>query len=128
MILQDPHQQRQLEPHQRADNEDDAEKSYAEPAQVGERQKQQRGRNAARERDAQLNLDEPAPQTLVDESRQPSPHAQGGKICADDQRELSDRVAQHVARQGPRQKLVHEAARRDHQHVEIEQEKGPRGS
>src|SRR5205085_2883863 len=118
LLFQDTHQDWQFQSDERADHEDDEIEKQLEPLQSREAEEQQRRRQTAGECDGELDVDEFRGELAIDESREPGADAEGGEIEADDQRELRDRIAEHVAGNSAREQLVDQAARGDDQDVE----------
>ena len=113
---QDAHDQRDLEPHQRADHHHQAVQQQAEgPGHVGVGDEQQRRQEAADERDHQLDAQEVRGQLALEVARQPRAHAHGEEVGADDGAELQHRVAEQVGAQRGRAQLVDQPAGRDHE-------------
>ena len=109
-IAQDPHQQRDLEPDQDADDEHHAVEHDAKAVGEAEGQKENRRREAADQAHHQLDQDETAGHAAHDEARQAGADAHREQIRADDRGELRDAVAQQVAGQRARDQLVDEPA------------------
>src|SRR5205085_930396 len=82
---------------------------------IGEGEKKQRGGETANDCYAQLDLDKSLSDVFVDKSRQPRAHTHRKQIYPNYYRELSYRIAEHIARQSAGQQLVNEpAGRNDH--------------
>src|SRR5205814_4372927 len=108
MLFQDAHQNRQLETDEHTDHEDDEKKEELKPLQARKPEEEKRGGKAADERDRQLHFDEPRRQIAIEISRQPRSDAESGQVESDDQRELRDGIANHVAGNRSGQQLVNE--------------------
>ena len=80
---QQPDEQRDLEPDQRAEHQHHAVERRAEGPERGVDRKQARGRDAADQGDAQLDFDEALEQPVLDEARQVRAHAHREQVQAD---------------------------------------------
>ena len=120
MVFEDPHEQRQFQAHERSHGKDQSVENDGKATQPGEAQKQQRRRTTAQQRHAEFHLHEHPRQAAIDKTREPGTHPQREKVDADDERELRDGVAQHVAGKRPGKQFVDQAAGGDDQHVQEE--------
>ena len=108
---QDAHDERDLQPDQRADQQHQPVQQQAEGAgHVGVGQKQQRRQQAAGQRHQQFDAQEVRRQLALEKARQIAADAHGKQVAADDGAELQHRIAQHVAGDGTGRQLVQQAA------------------
>ncbi len=121
MVFQDPHEQRQFQTDKNSNPKDHSVKHRVKPRQPGEAEKQQRRARAAEQCDAKFDFDKDAGEIPFYEAGQPGSDTQSRQVHADDQRKLSDGIAEHIARQRSGEEFIDEAAGRDDQDVEIEQ-------
>ena len=112
-VLEDAHEQRDLQPHQRADHQHQAIERQAEVLHAIEQQEQQRGRAAADCCDQHLDADEHRRLVRADIARAPRAHAHREQIGADDCGELRDAVAQQIGGERAGEQLVDQATGRD---------------
>ena len=111
VALEDAHDERDLQAHQRAHQQHHAVQQHAErTGHVGIGQEQHGRQRPADKRHQQLDAQEMRGQLPIEVTRQPRAYAHGEQIGADDGGELQHRVAQHVRRQRPRRQLVQQAA------------------
>ncbi len=113
---QQAEEERDLQAHQGADDHHQGVEPEAEGAVARVDLEQERRRQAAGDRDAELDLDEPHQEVALDVLRDPAAEPHRAQVEADHQAELGDRVAQDVAGEGPRDELVDQAAGRDDEH------------
>src|SRR5262249_13172066 len=113
LLLEDSHEQRNLQPDEHANSEDDQIEEDREESKPPERRKEKRRREPAQERDGELGLDEPPRDILLQKPREPGTRSESREIQADDEGKLRHRIAQNVARDGSREELVRQAAGRD---------------
>ncbi len=117
---QQPEHQGDLDADERPDGEDEAVEDRVEPARREEREREDERREAAEERDGDLDLHEPPCDALLDELRQPRSRPHRRQVDADDERELGDRVAEEVARERSGDELVDEPARGDDEDGQVD--------
>ena len=110
MLFQDAHQDWQLEPDQDADDKDDQEEKELKPLQPRESQEQKRCRKTADQSHGQLHFDESRRKVAIEKPRQPRAHSERRKIKSDDERELRDRIADHIAGHRAGEQLVDKPA------------------
>ena len=89
---------------------------------VGERQKQQRGRKSADDAEHQLDPDEALHEAAIDVARERTADAHGKEVVADDGGKLKDAVAEEIAGERAGDQLIDQAASRDEQHGDEEQD------
>src|SRR5260370_35411241 len=112
-FLEDAHQQRNLETHQRANQDDNGVQDQAEGFRVGEGEEHQRGGESADQADHQLDGDKARHQAAMQESREAAPDPHGEEIAAGDSGNLKDALAQQAAGERASDQLVNEAAAGD---------------
>ena len=122
-VLEQPHEEGDLEADERPDPDDDSVEDGREPARGGEGEEEHRRGQPAEKRHADLRLHESPRDAAYDEPGKKSAEAESREVHPDDERELRDRVAEEVARESTRHELVDEAARRDGEDREVN---GPR--
>src|SRR5215213_3994778 len=121
-VLEDPHQQRDLQPDEHAKDRDEHVEHEPERAGVREGEKEDRGREPADQPDEQLDGDEPCDEAAREEPRQPASHPHGEEVGPDHRGELRHAVAEQIARERARDELVDQPARGDEEDGEEEGE------
>ena len=124
---EEPEHERDLEADEDADGEDEAVEDGVEPAGRDEGEGEDRRREAAEERDGDLDLDEAPREALLDELREPRARAHRRQVHPDDEGELRDRVPEEVAREGARHELVDEPAGGDDEDGQVDRTRPDRG-
>ena len=84
LVLQNPHEQRDFEADQNADQQDQPVQNNSKPSDFSERQKQDTRRKSADDGDGDLDLDKAADEIAIDKSAQPRTDAHGEQVHADD--------------------------------------------
>src|SRR5579884_2077574 len=122
-VLQNAHQQRNLEAHQHADGDHNEIEQQPERLRVGEGEEQHGGRESAHQPDHQFDRYEARHQPARDEFGHPASDAHSEQVAAYDGGELQNAVAQQIAGQRAGNQLINESARGDQ---EYRKEKGYR--
>ncbi len=118
VALQDAHDQRNLQAHQRSHHQHHPVQQKPErPRRIRIGQKQRGRQQPADQRHQQFDAQKVRGQLPLEIARQPRAHAHGKQVGADDGGELQHRVAQHIRRQRTRRQLVKQAAGRHHEHA-----------
>ncbi len=118
VALEDAHDQRNFQPHQRAHRQHHAVEQQPESVgRVGIGQIQRGRHGAAHQCHQQFDAQEMRGQLPLQIARQPRSHAHGKEVGADDGGELQHRVPQHVRGQCARRQLVQQPAGGHHEHA-----------
>ena len=118
IALEDAHHQRNLQPHQRADQQHHAVEQQAKTlGRKGIGHEQQRRQQPARQRHQQLDAQEMRGQLAHHKTRQVGANAHRKQVAADHRGELQHRIPQHVGRQRSRSQFVDQPASGDHKHA-----------
>jgi hypothetical protein len=115
-VLEDAHEQGDLEADHGADEDEDREQERADGAEVGVAEEQAGGREPADDGDDQLDGDEAVVEVALDRLAEPRAEAHRAEVDADDEAELGDGVAEQVAGHRRGDELVDEAAGGDDEH------------
>src|SRR6266581_4311273 len=118
----DAHEQGNLQPDQNAHHDDQRVENQFEALREGKRKHQEGGRKAADDAEEKLDPHEAVNESTVDVAGERAADAHGEEIRADDGGELKDAVADEIAGDRASDELVDEAARRDQQHGDEQQD------
>ena len=115
---QNPHDQRNLQPDQRAHGQHQRIQQEAERARhVGIGDKQNRWQRTADQRHHQFDAQKMRRQLALKKPRQPRPNAHRKQVAANDGGKLQHRVAQQIRRNRARRQLVDQPAGGHHKHA-----------
>ena len=103
LVLQNPHQQRNLQTDQRADDENRRVKNDTEIRKLAKVRKRSGAENPPRTATASSMSINFSARCFIDKARKPRADAHRKKINADDQRKLRDRIAENITRKAFRQ-------------------------
>ena len=106
LVLEDAHHKRDLQPYQYPGAGDPRVEHHPERVELGKGQEEDQGGSPADEANQDLNLDEARDQIFPEVAGQVGAYPHREQVDADDGGELGDTVAEHVAGNGPGQKLV----------------------
>ncbi len=121
LVLEDPHENGDLQAHQRAHHHHHAVEHHAECVGVGEGLEEDGRGEPAHQRDAQFQVHEAPCQAPLEELREIGTQAHGAEVDPDHRGELRDRVPQQVTRQRAGHQLVDQPAAGDEQHADEQQ-------
>src|SRR6266568_3996624 len=121
-IADDAHEQGNLQPDQNAHHDDEGVQNQFEALREGEREHQDGGRKAADDAEEKLDPNEAMNEATVDVAGKRAADTHSEEIRADDGGELKDAVADEIAGERAGDELVDEAARRDQQHGDEQQD------
>ena len=107
-ILQDAHEQRNLESNENTDEQHDAVQRGAERFGVGEGEEQDQRRQAADHPHQHLHQHESRDDPAHDEAREPAADPHGEQIRADDGGKLRDTITKQIRRQRAGDELIDE--------------------
>ena len=127
LVLENPHEDGNFKPHQRAHGHHHAVEHDPEGVGVREGHEQDGRGEPAHQRHRQLQIHEAPRQSPVQELRQVRTQPHGAEVHPDHRGELRDRIPQQITRQRPRHQLVDQPATGDEQHTDEEQRRLERG-